>query len=615
MFNSDYQINKDFDINNLFLNLTFHKPTEEFEFKEPLLDHPSNYQMIVTKFFSKVNFPLLILNESKKNPRAALQENDKFLYDYYIRIDYDTKMDKERYGVDFGTKMIIRNLFTNMREKLDVWNLEPDLKTKVDESSAMYHKIRYLIDERLEYHYHAIEEDDDDDDDDGDDDDEHDEDDDGYDDDDTDPTQKEVYYERKQVPLYWYHDLDYTTIFSPQQFIDILNTSLADTIKTVFEKMIANKDFDGELADIAEQIGDTPCYFFTIENSRLCLWIHEEMRKLSANTFFFSSANATRYMRIAFSHNLRRFLKGFPTDTLYTSEENDSEGFFYISLSSLFLLSCRDEYKTFGNTTTKYFVVEGEKISFAEWGDYIGIAVSSTDFPVVGQVYPHFYYDPSSLDNRKRFISEHEKNITGFANPWADQTKITVLAPEEEDVQEQYKKSVKSNIIFVKYFDQKDKLNHINYENNNANTTLKLDIERTMPLQKFNMTLWLIDRYNNFEILNLEKYPSEEVVKMQILLQRIKGDEKENRMFIDAIEMPGTEVRPLIEPEEEEDIPIEEPEPEKDKDVVLVPVPAEEEETEPSPEPPEIEDMEDNDEDIILLNDEDEEEEQENELY
>ena len=60
--------------------------------------------MIVTKFFSKVNFPLLRLNESKKNTQAALQENNKFLYDYYIRIEYETKMDKEKYGQDFATK-------------------------------------------------------------------------------------------------------------------------------------------------------------------------------------------------------------------------------------------------------------------------------------------------------------------------------------------------------------------------------------------------------------------------------------------------------------------------------------------------------------------------------
>ena len=65
----DYQLNKDFDINNLFLNLTFQSPEEEFEYREPLIDHPSNYQMIVTKFFSKVKFPLLQLPESKKTAK------------------------------------------------------------------------------------------------------------------------------------------------------------------------------------------------------------------------------------------------------------------------------------------------------------------------------------------------------------------------------------------------------------------------------------------------------------------------------------------------------------------------------------------------------------------
>ena len=137
----------------------------------------------------------------------------------------------------------------------------------------------------------------------------------------------------------------------------------------------------------------------------------------------------------------------------------------------------------------------------AEWSDYIGIAVTSTDFPVIGQVYPHFYYGTDSLDNRRRYVPDSEKNITGFTNVWADQSKITTAVPEEEDIQEQNKKSVKSNIVFVKYFDQKENLSLINYENNNTNTTLKLDIERTMPLQKFNMSLWLIDRYNNFEKL------------------------------------------------------------------------------------------------------------------
>ena len=58
-------------------------------------------------------------------------------------------------------------------------------------------------------------------------------------------------------------------------------------------------------------------------------------------------------------------------------------------------------------------------------------------------------------------MPDSEKNIVGFTNVWADQSKITTAVPEEEDVQEQNKKSVKSNIVFVKYFDQKENLNLI----------------------------------------------------------------------------------------------------------------------------------------------------------
>ena len=80
----DYQLNKDFDINNLFLNLTFEKPEEEFEYREPLIDHPSNYQMIVTKFFSNIKFPIIRLQESKKTAKIALQQGDKYLFDYLV---------------------------------------------------------------------------------------------------------------------------------------------------------------------------------------------------------------------------------------------------------------------------------------------------------------------------------------------------------------------------------------------------------------------------------------------------------------------------------------------------------------------------------------------------
>ena len=78
---------------------------------------------------------------------------------------------------------------------------------------------------------------------------------------------------------------------------------------------------------------------------------------------------------------------------------------------------------------------------------------------------------------------------------------------------------------------------------------------------------------------------------MQILLQRIKWDKKENIIFINAIEMPGTEVRSLIEPEEEDGITIKEHEPQEENN-------NEEEETELSPKPPEIEDIEYDSEDV-----------------
>ena len=70
----------------------------------------------------------------------------------------------------------------------------------------------------------------------------------------------------------------------------------------------------------------------------------------------------------------------------------------------------------------------------------------------------HFYYNPDSLDNRRRYIPDSEANITGFINVWTDQEKVIILVPEEEDIQEQNKKSVRCNIVFVKYFDQKRKL-------------------------------------------------------------------------------------------------------------------------------------------------------------
>ena len=96
-----YQENKDFDINNLYLNLTFHNSSETFEYRNPLLDHPSNYQLIVTKFLSKVNLPLLYLNETKKSNDTSDQEI--FMYDAYVRAEF-TVADSTLYPTTYSQK-------------------------------------------------------------------------------------------------------------------------------------------------------------------------------------------------------------------------------------------------------------------------------------------------------------------------------------------------------------------------------------------------------------------------------------------------------------------------------------------------------------------------------
>ena len=141
------------------------------------------------------------------------------------------------------------------------------------------------------------------------------------------------------------------------------------------------------------------------------------------------------------------------------------------------------------------------------------------------------------------------------------------------------------------------------------------------------MTLWLIDRYNNFE--EFPGFIGDEVVKMQILLQRIKGDEKENRTFIDTVELPPPQVQPVVD-EDDDDLILE---PEEEEQVTLLPVAVpvntdiekDPEEQEHTPEPPEIEDMEEDDDNedinegnedhVYLIVDDGEEADEDNELY
>ena len=592
----DYQLNKDFDINNLFLNLTFQSPEEEFEYRDPLIDHPSNYQMIVTKFFSKVHFPLLQLPESKKNPKIALQQGDRYLYDSYVHLQYTRAGNVEKGEQAIMRRHLKQNLFAVLPHDLNEGNFKPDYRTKIEENFKDIDNVNY-IDEDLEYNGQT----------------------------------------RKAKPLYWYHIPAQNEIYSPQELVVILNNALDAALERMIDEVKDSVEADPTFADAMFYLEGKPAMFFEYENGHLSLFVVKMLAYfIASNITFKNEADGyQRKVRIGFSRNLVKYLRGFPLATINKMPN-------FLNIPYWQWTSLRREKRTFSeftgyeeddeqniSHTYEYYVIEGDKINLADWSDYIGIAVTSTDFPVKGQIYPHFYYDPDSFDNRRRYTTKSESNIKSFTGPWADETKDEMYPAEPENVNDQYKKSVKDSIVFVKYFSPSDNLSLLNYENNDSQTTLKLDLEQTMPLRSFHMTLWLIDRYNNFE--KFEYLGADDIVQMQILLQRIKGDEKENRTFIDTVELPSPVVHPVVDEDDDDDL-ILEPE-EEEEQVTLLPVAVpvntdiekDPEEQEHTPEPPEIEDMEEDDDNedinnsnedhVYLIVDDGEEADEDNELY
>ena len=92
MLTSDKEVNRDFDINNLFLNLDFQHQEETFEYKWALLDHPSNYQLIITKLLTRTSLPYIKLHDLKKQIKetmpAEVKPGEPFYYDYLIKLTF-----------------------------------------------------------------------------------------------------------------------------------------------------------------------------------------------------------------------------------------------------------------------------------------------------------------------------------------------------------------------------------------------------------------------------------------------------------------------------------------------------------------------------------------------
>ena len=224
MLTGEFQINKDFDINNLYLNLTFHNSSETFEYKNPLLDHPSNYQLIVTKFFSKVKFPLIFLEETKKNDKEKLEQGDKFLFDSYVRIEYENKKSE--------SKVIMKNLFRPLSLKDTGSFYAPDLRTKIPEFPKNCNNIDH-IDKDLEYPEIKIGQ----------------------------------TMTRHSTTLFWYNLTEYSTIMNPQELLEIINDTVQEALTKAFDNIEKNRIGDPELANMVDKIPkNIPLYFFSIED-------------------------------------------------------------------------------------------------------------------------------------------------------------------------------------------------------------------------------------------------------------------------------------------------------------------------------------------------------------
>ena len=602
MLTSDKEVNRDFDINNLFLNLDFQHQEETFEYKWPLLDHPSNYQLIVTKLLTRTSLPYIKLHENKTNKKSlgqvSFNKKDKIYFDYLIKMKYHVK-EKEK-TIPYETTMRIHtydNIEATFEKKCFPFLTDDPQKINNEDIKEKYLNI----------------------------------------------SGKQIFLDDMKQTWVWYDVGEHRNIYSLDRVFHMINNTLYELVKTMcfdYGEEVSNY-FKINKIHLFREINYNIIYF-RLEDNVPCLYVAEDLLScLEFEAVNIDQPNInSRRIYLYFSKNLAKFLKGFHFIPCLEYEGEFVK--FYIShfekvnaAGVTFTKTIKkydDETKT-QQVNVAFRIFKGEKLNIMELSDYIGLAITSPDFPIKEQIYPQYFYDFGSKlfeDNRRHYTPASEffiGDITDGLKKWHF---------EKENVSELTKYSTGDKILFVKYFDPKtEDMNAISYENNNSSTTLKMDLMNVMPLKKFTLKLYLIDRYNNFEPLypRIEGY--DDVIKLQLLFTRIKGDEKENRNFIETkLEKPERVTLNLVEEEEEEEEEENEPEiqnepennnepeiinePEIPNEPVIIQVPAIEpelQENEEEENEEEEEDLEPPPEKIMYIDNEEGEENSENELY
>lgn len=560
MLSGDNDIDKDFDVNNLYVNFDIDKHEKTFTYKHPIIDHPSNYQMIVSKFFSKTNLPYIKLHECKKvnDPVGdGIKFGDKILFDYMVQLDYKLPED----DADDNYSFINQNLFkynnVSYTYTSDIYSVTNNVGDFVEDIGDTDY-----IDYDEEYAYYKGT---------------------GW----------------RQRSLNWYDTMAFRNIYSLEEIYQMIN----DALKTVINRFILQDEVFDNYKPFCTSLAQKTCMFFRMENEVPKLYILQNFLDALHNTslpdFNMEKKDYDPCIRISFSYNLIPFLKGFLIEI-----EDQKDGFYLLNITKNQINCAKYEMLIDdpGNAVTSniliYRVFEGRKINMMEVSDYIGIAVTSPNFPIKEEFYPHYNFDFDKTfytENRRRYIPHSEENIKFFTSDLTNSEKWIKTFYNNIELSN----SNKEKILFLKYFGKDDDLNYINYENNDSNTSLKMDLLNTMPLKEFTLKTYLIDRYNNFEPLHLQ---NEDVIKMQLHFQRIKGDERENRYIIEPKIPPQKNILEIQEipdfEENEESLMIPDVQPEKEND-------EEEEENLDSPPP----------EKRMYTNENEADDDNENELY